>query len=236
MLILIVCLTPSLIHPTGSASENPTGQPAVNFYGSITTTGGKKIKVENITIGGKFENITMYKRPKNKTVDPRTFAIYPDLAHLKGIEIQKLPKGKFIYTPPAITKKDSKKIKPQEYVGLVLIYKNGTKEPMLIEAHRRLWNDKRIEGKRVEQKIMFPALRKVVIQGSHVREEEKIKNDQTPSKDLIRTIYTGLDNIRHTCSTVLTSSKKKFKDARSCIEYMVKDMKENLDKAFYKKA
>lgn len=239
--ILLICAVLS-IHPLypsfGTFSQKPKGKPSVNFSGTIKTSDGQTIDVENITISGKFEDIDLYKQPKSQKTDPKTFALFPDLGDLKEIQVRK---GLFVYQPPP-TPRTKKLPKAKKHNQLTLVYKNGTKQKVLIPHGRRLWADQRINGKLVEQKISFDALRHVSINEPKARIAKK--ESRKPKKAIINAGPSETDTIKlnaiqatimrigHIFTQLATAGKQQYDDLKDTLEQLLRDLKDSFDRAF----
>ncbi len=238
LMIFIILSSHNLYASLGIFSQKPKGKPSVNFSGTIKTSDGQTIEVENITISGKFEDIDLYKQPKSQKTDPKSFALFPDLADLQEIKVSK---GLFTYQPPKTPK--SKKLPPaKKHNQLTLVYKNGTTQKVLIPHKRRLWADQRIDGKLVEQKISFDALRHIALKESKTRSEKK--QPRKPKKAINHSFPTESDTIKlnaiqatiirigHIFTQLATASKQQYDDLKDTLEQLFTDLKDSFDRAF----
>ena len=237
ILFLSLAVTHSCWASFGIFSQKSKGKPSVNFSGTIKTSDGQTIDVENITISGKYEDIDLYKKHKDK-IDPKSFALFPDLGDLKEIKVNK---KLFMHQPPK-TPATKKLPKAQKYNHLTLVYKNGTTQEVLVPNGRRLHADQRIDGKLVEQKISFDALRHIALKESKTRSEKK--QPRKPKKAINHSFPTESDTIKlnaiqatiirigHIFTQLATASKQQYDDLKDTLEQLFTDLKDSFDRAF----
>lgn len=162
-------------------------RPDINFSGTIVTQAGEKMKVENITIGGKYEQINAFSKPA-PSMDPKKNLISLDLDEISQISIQDLKKSLFSYQPSKeiISQKDDdreyKKItpKPIEYIEFNVTYKNGETRNYLIERDKKIWFDEMIGENRIEHRPHIEAVERIIMGKATSAKDE----DQTSKKKI----------------------------------------------------
>ncbi|MEX2438065.1 MAG: hypothetical protein WD449_02315 [Candidatus Babeliales bacterium] len=250
-LLILISTVSSLqsLHFVSAVSESPKGKPSVNFSGTITTNDGATLQGENILIAGNYEDINLYKKPKKHSSDPKDFAIYPDLADLKTINVS--PKL-YEYQPP--TTPASKKTPPVEkYHELLLTYANGTEHKALIPVKKKVSADERVGNKLVEQKIDFNAVSSITISSAHAPSEKMSKKNNSastqstpiPNNDSSHALATDAEHtmqfnvaqatfirIGQLLNQLTSVGKQQYDDLKDTIVALVKDLKDSIDRAF----
>jgi len=156
----------------------------VNFYGRIITVGNQdqEPKIDNISIDNIYKQIPVYLAPTTftKDINPKTFVIKAnpkdiltqvrvDPAEMRSITVRRVEGN------PVVWKyMDGDKLR-REYIEIIVISNDGSKNNYLIEANKKLHYNEISPAGPKESKLNFKGLRKLTIEGYRDRELEKKK-------------------------------------------------------------
>lgn len=138
-------------------------KPSLNVYGLLTDTTNHSIRVENITIAGRFNDIAVYQKPPpNSNVNPDTNTTRLDLCTISEIRVDS-------QTIVEINKRD--------YIEITVISndKRKTLNRYIIERLKKLFCDEVNEAGPIEKELSFIAIKRLQIQGCKKQEEEPLR-------------------------------------------------------------
>ena len=162
-------------------------KPDVNFSGTITTQANTNMKAENITLGGKYEQINAYDKPAAE-MDPKKSSTSLDFGEISKISIKSPKQALFTYCPPQEieTKEDGttrqKTPKPIEYIELNATYKNGETRSYLVERDRKFWFDEMVGNNRVEHRPNVESIQQIIIEKTTSGKDDEVKNGTPETK------------------------------------------------------
>jgi len=159
ILILITCWNGSLVE----TSEKK--RPDVNFYGTITVHSSTQKTIEDILIGGKYEEIPVYENNESKpstVIDPKKNKIFLDLHNISSIELK---------YPDSPTEHELK-ISNQQYIEIIVTFITGSKQTYMVETSREIscleidkGSDNLQNPINKERKLSFIHAKKLIING-----------------------------------------------------------------------
>ena len=144
-------------------------KPAVDVYGTLITD--KAHEVENITISGRYENISVYERPSSENVNPDINTTRLDLRQISEIH-------------PVST--EILKFNNRDYIELEVVSNdaNRTKNSYIIERVKRVQCDEVNAAGPIEKEVSFLAIKNLVIKGSRPR-KEALCEKQYPERNIV---------------------------------------------------
>lgn len=152
----------------------------VNFSGKLITHQGEEYVVDNISIEGKYKQITTYDKPvkhakavynaesKRREIqldfNPKTdlTATKIDLSEIKELQVPE-PNTIWIYQK----KKKHRKIK---FTEVTIISKSNTKRSYLLERKTKIYCDEIDEAGPFEKVVPLPAIDRLIIEGYSFRD------------------------------------------------------------------
>ena len=136
-------------------------KPPINFYGVLTDSTGEKYKVENITISGMYRQITVYKKPMKKDIDPSINITRIDFIEIASIAVPH-PHEILVFNN-------------RNYIELKIVSRNEdkTEQMYIIEKSKRIICDQKNTAGLIEKDLSFQAVDKLIIEGYSQPEKEK---------------------------------------------------------------
>lgn len=187
--ISFLCLLP-LILANFSSQQSETGKKghAINIYGKVTTRDPlTTINIEDISISGEYENISVYPKPAEKDTDPTKNRSTLNLLDDRTI-VPQVNAGK---SPIAYT------FKNREYIEITVLRKNKKKENYLIERDKQLFCHETTDSK-PKRMIVLEAIKKLDISGFHCGEENReqvSKQDKERVRELLGELSTDIKTV-----------------------------------------
>ena len=143
------------------SSTDGREKPSTNVYGLLTDSTNHSYYVENITIGGRFNQIAVYQKPStnNPDVNPDINTTRIDLCEVSEIKIE---------CPRVV------QFNKREYIEIVIISNDmrKTKNYYIIEKLKKLFCDEINEAGPIEKELSFLAVQRIQIQGCKNQEDE----------------------------------------------------------------
>lgn len=127
-------------------STSGANKPKVNFYGVLTDMSNKEYNLENITISGMYEGITVYTKPSYADLSPQ-HQVKINLANIHEIRTVLVPSTRTTpasapFTPAIVT------FNKREYVEIEVISNDSvkTKSNYIIEKTKNIYGDEGPKG------------------------------------------------------------------------------------------
>lgn len=162
----IMCLVSVFAFANFSSETSVDGRQKnkINFYGTLTDIQGNTSNVDNISIGGSYERIPVYQKPKDADTKPDINTTRLDL---KEVAVIKLTGGEAVIS----------KFKNREYIDITVVSNDTqrTEKNYIIELTRKLLCDEINEAGPIEKEISFQALGTLNINGYSYRDQNKEK-------------------------------------------------------------
>jgi hypothetical protein len=188
--ISILCLNFNTPEPTIGGNIKQ----AVNFYGTLFTHQGEEYKVDNISIDGKYKQITMYDTPRQ----PSKPVLNPETKQ-KEIILKVNPKNNFITSKLDLNEiaeiqvpnptilwvyKKNGKGRRLEFLEVTIVSNNNkkTKNSYLLSSDTKIQCDG-INAGSIEKTIPPSAIKKLVIEGYSLRDAMETKSKKQQDKN-----------------------------------------------------
>jgi hypothetical protein len=164
-LITIIIATFLLCNQFTSQKTSATGKekPSVNVYGLLTDTTNHSIRVENITIAGRFNDIAVFQKPPpNSTINPDVNTTRLDLCTISEIRVD----------APTVLE-----FNKRDYIEITIISndRRKTQNRYIIPKLQKIFCDEINEAGPIEKELSFVAIKRLQIQGCKKQEEEPIR-------------------------------------------------------------
>lgn len=210
--LIAICLLPLLL-ANFSSQQTDTGKDGhtINFYGTVVTTSDNQpIKIENITLSGRTENIFLYIKPASKDIDPQKNKTELNLRDIKAI----IPKitGK---SPVAYT------FNNRDYIEVTVIWKKKKKDTYLIERDLELYGKESNEAK-PKRIIALEGIRRLDIAGFNYQDTKSGQPSQTEKdkiKELLTSLNTNINEIKP--DTLKENISKKVQELTEILESII---------------
>lgn len=182
VVLMMVCSHYSSQQVSGDRKEKPE----VNFYGTLLDTSGHRYPVENITIGGRYKDITVYQKPANNDINPDINKTKFDLADIT------MMRSIWDKTPQA----DGaiKKIltyDKRDYIEIeITLHDQLIGHRYIIERYKKIYCDEVSGITSLEKEISFEALNELQIDGYRDRASHHIACDSmlTQTQSILHSI------------------------------------------------
>jgi len=160
----------------------------INFYGNIITVANqdKQPAIDNISIENIIKQIPVYVAPTTftKHINPKTrtltanpknilLKVRIDLSEIKEIEPKRVAEEPIIWKYGEIDKETGKLKVKREYLELIVIFNDNTKNNFLVEVAKELFFNIKNESGPQESRLNFKGLVRLLIKGWEDRNLEK---------------------------------------------------------------
>jgi len=146
-----LCACASLcLHFSTKQNDSVAEKPAINFMGTLVSSQGESMQVENCTINGVYRQIPVYAKPNDPEINPSidtTFIDFDEIAIIKS-PFKENEKKQSLYF----------KKRPYNEIIIIANTKNKTEQHYIIEASRKLLCDVIDGGKQFEKELSFLAI------------------------------------------------------------------------------
>jgi len=237
---LVLCANFS--EQTSSSKETPD----INFLGTITSQAGEKINAENITIGGRYEKITVYSQP-GKDIDPKQAEVKLDLTEIREINVQTPAQSLFVYTPPAQSyiasdgTKQIRTLKGVEYTRFEVVYKDTAEiatKIYLIERDKKIWFDELIGPNRIEHRANLDAIKQIKIEEIAPNKEmtsisvgkKNFKKPNEIKENNINQMESTISKLEDTVSTMTPDSSMSIEHWKQKLIELLRELRDLLAK------
>lgn len=228
-------------------------RPDMNFYGHLEDHALKEIKIEDILIGGKYEQIPVYQLLDNKTkdllnknikidtdnkiketlkdLDPRQNKILLDLQEISSIELKY----------PDRPVEHELEINNKKYVEITVINITGSKNEYMIESNRELSCKKVDKGPQNDQqpvleerKLNMIHVRKLIISG-YKSNPDKTKSSSREATESDKTKVSGetekiLDEMEQKVNNLSKQDPSSYQKVKDSLIGLLRSLRSQLQK------
>lgn len=239
----------------GSMVETNTKdkRPDMNFYGHLEDHTQKETKVEDILIGGKYEQIPVYQILDSKTkellnkstqveVDNKSKEIIKDLDPRQNKVLLDLQEISFIeLKSPDHPVENELNINNKKYVEITIGNITGTKNEYMIESNRELSCKKIDKGPQGDQKPVFEErklnmihVRKLVVSG-YKSNPDKIKSSAREAAESDKTKVSGdtekiLDEMEQKVNNLSKEDPSNYQKVKDSLVSLLRSLRNQLQK------
>jgi hypothetical protein len=188
-------------------STSAREKPATNVFGTLVDTSGHQTKLENISVNGLVDRIPVYKMPPKKADgtynSPENNKLLLDLRKVTQISSLIDPNQA---SAQAVT------INNREYVPIVVVFNDKTKQDYIIEKRRRLTADD-TSGGGSEREVSFQAVRTLNLEGDKPQDptpcEQRGVSYRNPAA-AVAFVMEALDSVKMTVKNGVTNFFEKI--------------------------